>query len=130
MRMNVFGVRVGGDNHLTVRPRLLGELLGHLVRQRSGDLLARREGLDIVIEPNGAVLSVHLPGGNELLGGQLWRTVLSADQLPAVLLLGFLFLRHIACHSMKRSSGLTLVSNECNRSYQVRSCSASSRSLR
>ena len=130
MRMDVFGVRVRGDKHLTVRPRLLGKLPRHLVCQRSGDLLIRREGLDIVIEPNRTVFPMHLPGGNELLSSQLWRTVLSADQLPAVLLLGFLFLRHIACHSMKRSSGLTLVSNECNRSHQVRSCSASSRSLR
>ena len=117
MRMDVFGVRVGGDEHLTVRPRLLGKLPRHLVRQRSGDLLIRREGLDIVIEPDRAVFPVHLPGGKELLSGQLWRTVLSADQLPAVLLLGFLFLRHIACHAMKRSSGLALVSDEYNRSH-------------
>ena len=126
----MFRIDMSGDEHLTVRPRLLRKFPSHLVRQSSGDVLVRGEGLNIVIEPDWAVLSVHLPGGKELLGGQLGCAVLSADQLPAVLLLCFLLLGHITCHTAKCSDGLLLVFDKCDSCHQRTSRSVSSCNFR
>ena len=126
----MFSVRVRGNEDLAVRPRLLRELPRHLVRQGSGDLLVGGEGLNIVIEPDRTVLPVHLPGGKELLGGQLRRAVLPTDQLPAVLLLCFLLLGHITRHAAKRSGGLLLVFDECDGRHQRTSRSVSSCNFR
>lgn len=130
MRVDMLSIRVGGDEHLAVRPSLLRKLPRHLVGQCPGELLLRRKGLDIVVEPNRAVFPVHLPGGKKLLGSQPWCAVLSAYQLTAVLLLGFVFLRYIVRHTVKRSGGLPLVFDKSDGCHQLRSCSASSRSLR
>lgn len=51
VRMDVFPVDVGGDQHLALRPRPRRERLCDLVRQLAGDRLVRGEGLHIVI-PN------------------------------------------------------------------------------
>ena len=126
----MFRIDMSGDENFTVWPRLLRELPRHLVRQSSGDVLVRGEGLDIVIEPDRTVLSVHLPGGKKLLSGQLWRAVMSADQLPAVLLLRFLLLGHITRHTAKRSGGLLLIFDECDGSHQRTSRSVSSCNFR
>ena len=92
----MFSVCVRGDEHLTVRPRLLLKFPCHLVCQASGDVFVWREGLDIVIEPDRAVLPVHLPGGNKLLGGQLGR--------GGVAVLG----DHVAAHVQQGIGGLAL----------------------
>ena len=130
MGVNVFRIDMSGDEHLTVRPRLLRKFPRHLVCQGSGDVLVRGEGLDIVIEPDQTVLSVHLPCSNKLLGGQLGCAVLSADQLPAVFLLRFLLLGHVTRHAAKRSCGLLLVFDECDGSHQRTSRSVSSCNFR
>lgn len=124
--MDVLRIQMGGDEYLAVRPSLRRKLLRHLIRQRSCDLLLRREGLDIVIEPDRAILLVHLPGGKELLRCQLRCAVLSTDQLLPVLLSRLLLLGDIPRHTMERSRGLLLVLDECDRGHQRTSRSASS----
>ena len=79
-----------------------------------------------MVEPDRAILPVHLPGGKEFLRCQLWCAVLSADQLLSVLLDCLLLLGDIPCHTMECSCGLLLVLDECDRGHQRTSRSASS----
>lgn len=125
MGMNVLGIGVGSNDHLAVRPSLPSKVLGQLVRLFPSDRFLGMEGLDIVVEPHWAILVVHLSGGHKLLHRQLGRTVLATDQ-PAVLLPGFLRLRHISRHPTQRPSGLLLIFDKCNRSHQRFSCPDSS----
>lgn len=125
MGMNVLGIGMGGNEHLTVRPSLPCKVLGQLVRLFPSDRFLRMKRLDVVVEPDGAILVVHLSSGHKLLRCQLGRTVLATDQ-PAVLLPGFLRLRHISRHAMQRPSGLLSIFDKCNRSHQRFSCPDSS----
>ena len=79
-----------------------------------------------MIEPDRAILSVHLPGGKELLRCQLRCAGLSADQLLSVLLDRFLLLGDIPCHTVECSCGLLLVFDKGDRGHQRTSRSASS----
>ncbi len=79
-----------------------------------------------MVEPDRAILSVHLSGGKELLRCQLWCAVLSADQLLSVLLDRLLLLGDIPRHAMECSCGLLLVLDESAHGHQRASRSASS----
>lgn len=79
-----------------------------------------------MIEPDRAILSVHLPGGKELLRCQLRCAVLSADQPLSVFLDRFLLLGDIPRHAMECSCGLLLILDEGDRGHQRTSRSASS----
>lgn len=126
--VNVLCVQVGGDQHLAVRPGSCRELFRQLVGLFPGDHLVRRKGLDVVVEPDGAVLAAGVPGGLELPVGQLWRAVLPADQLPAIHIPDLLFLGNVSCHAAQRTGGLLFVLDEVDRGHQRCSCSVSSRS--
>ena len=128
VRVDVLGVQVGGDQHLAVRPGPRCELPGQLVGLFPGDHLVRRKGLDVVVEPDGAVLAAGGPGGLELPVGQLWRAVLPAYQLPAILVQCFFILLDVSCHAAQRTSGRLFVLEEVDGGHQRCSCSASSRS--
>ena len=123
--MDVRGIGVGGDEHFAVRPSLPCEVLGQLVRLFPSDRFLGMERLDVVVEPDWAILVVHMPGSYEFLHRQLGRTVLTTDQ-PAVLRSGFLRLRHIPRHPTQRPSGLLLILDKCNRGHQRFSCPDSS----
>ena len=125
MGMDMPGIGVGGNEHLAVRPSLPCKVLGQLVRLFPSDRFLGMEGLDVVVEPDWAILVVHMPGSYEFLHRQLGRTVLTTDQ-PAVLLSGFLRLRHISRHPTQRPSGLLLIFDKCNRRHQRFSCPDSS----
>lgn len=125
MGMDVLGIGVGSNEYLAVRPSLPSKTLGQLVRLFPSDRFLGMEGLDVVVEPDRAILVVHIPGSYEFLHRQLGRTVLTTDQ-PAVLLPGFLRLRHISCHAMQRPSGLLLILDKCDRGHQRFSCPDSS----
>lgn len=125
MGMDVRGIGVGGDEHFAVRPSLPCEVLGQLVRLFPSDRFLGMERLDVVVEPDRAILAVHLSSGHKLLSRQLGRTVLATDQ-PAILLPGFLSLRHIPRHPTQRPSGLLLILDKCNRGHQRFSCPDSS----
>ena len=124
----MLGVQVGGDQHLAVRPGPCRELFRQLVGLFPGDHLVRRKGLDVVVEPDGAVLAVHIPCGLELPAGQLGRAVLTADQLTAIHIPDLLFLGDVSCHAAQRTGGLLFVLDEVDGSHQRCSCSVSSRS--
>lgn len=126
--MDVGGVDVGGNEHLAVRPGLLRKLQCDPMGQLPGDRLRRVEGLDVVVEPDRAVLSVHLPGGGKLLGGQPGCAVLPVHQ-PAAILHVFLTLGDILRHSTQRPCGLFFIPDKGHRSHQCVSRSVSSRSL-
>ena len=126
--VDVLGVQVGGDEHLAVRPGFCGELFRQLVGLFPGDHLVRRKGLDVVIEPHGTVLAVHVPGGLKLPVSQLGRAVLPADQLQAIHIPDLLFLGDISCHTAQRTGGLLFVLDEVDGGHQRCSCSVSSRS--
>ena len=121
-------VQVGGDEHFAVWPGPCRELLSQLVGLFPGDHLVWRKGLNVVVEPHGAVFAVRAAGGLELPVGQLGRAVLPADQLPAIHIPDLLFLGDISCHAAQRTSGLLFVLDEVNGGHQRRSCSVSSRS--
>ena len=125
MGMDVLGIGVGSNEYLAVRPSLPSKILGQLVRLFPSDRFPGMEGLDVVVEPDRAILAVHMSSGHKLLNRQLGRTVLATDQ-PAILLPGFLRLRHISCHAMQRPSGLLLILDKCNRGHQRFSCPDSS----
>ena len=128
VRVDVLGVQVGGDQHLAVRPGFCGELFRQLVGLFPGDHLVRRKGLDVVVEPDGAVLAAGVPGGLELPVGQLWRAVLPADQLPVIFVQCFFILGDVSRYAAQRTGGLLFVLDEVDRGHQRCSCSASSRS--
>lgn len=125
MGMDVLGIGVGSNEYLAVRPSLPSKILGQLVRLFPSNRFLGMEGLDVVVEPDWAILVVHMPGSYEFLHRQLGRTVLTTDQ-PAVLLSGFLRLRHISRHAMQRPSGLLLILDKCDRGHQRFSCPDSS----
>ena len=106
-------VAVGGDKHLAVRPRFRSKFPGDVVCLGGRDVLLRGEGLGVMVEPNRALLAVHLPGGGELLGRQLGHTVLTAEEhltafgVPTLLLLG-----HIFHHTAQRCGALAAVFDE------------------
>ena len=125
MGMDVLGIGVGGNEHLAVRPSLSSKILGQLVRLFPSDRFLGMERLDVVVEPDRTIFVVHMSSGHKLLSRQLGRTVLTTDQ-PAVLLPGFLRLRHISCHAMQRPSGLLLILDKCDRGHQRFSCPDSS----
>ena len=126
--MDVFGVQVGGDQHLTVWPGFCGELFSQLLGLLPSDHLIRRKGLDVVVKPHGTLLVVHIPRGLELLADQWGRAVLPADQLAAVFIQCFLILRHILRYATEGTGRLFLVFDEGDRGHQRFSCSARSRS--
>ena len=125
MGMDVLGIGVGSNEYLAVRPSLPSKILGQLVRLFPSNRFLGMEGLDVVVEPDWAILVVHMPGSYEFLHRQLGRTVLATDQ-PAILLPGFLSLRHIPRHPTQRPSGLLLILDKCNRGHQRFSCPDSS----
>ena len=126
MGMDVLGIGVGSNEYLAVRPSLPSKILGQLVRLFPSDRFLGMEGLDVVVEPDWAILVVHMPGSYEFLHRQLGRTVLTTDQPATVLLSGFLCLRHISRHAMQRPSGLLLILDKCDRGHQRFSCPDSS----
>ena len=126
--VDVLGVGMGGNEHLTVRPGLRRKLLCQLVGLFAGDLLLRGEGLDIVIEPCWALLSVRLPGGDEFPVGKLGRAVLSADQPPVLRPPCFFLLGHIPGDAAHRPGGLFLIFDKGYRCHQRASRPVSSRS--
>ena len=63
--VDVLRVQVGGDQHLAVRPGPCRELFRQLVGLFPGDHLVRRKGLDVVVEPDGAVLASEPVIANE-----------------------------------------------------------------
>ena len=123
--MDVLGIGMGGNEHLAVRPSLPCKILSQLVRLFPSDRFLGMERLDVVVEPHWAILAVHMSSGHKLLSRQLGRTVLATDQ-PAVLLSGFLRLRHISRHPTQRPSGLLLILDKCDRGHQRFSCPDSS----
>ena len=126
--VNVLRVQVGGDQHLAVRPGFCGELFRQLVGLFPSDHLVRRKGLDVVVEPDGAVLAVRAAGGLELPVGQLGRAVLPADQLPVIFVQCFFILGDVLRYAAQRTGGLLFVLDEVDRGHQRCSCSVSSRS--
>ena len=117
-----------GHQHFAAGEELFRQLLGDLVGLRRCDVLLGREGLDVVVEPHGTFLVVHIPCGMELPVGQLGRAVLPADQLAAVFIQCFLILRHILRYATEGTGRLFLVFDEGDRGHQRFSCSARSRS--
>ena len=98
MGMDVLGIGVGSNEYLAVRPSLPSKILGQLVRLFPSDQFLGMERLDVVVEPDRAILVVHLSSGHKLLSCQLGRTVLPTDQPITVLISGFLCLRYISRH--------------------------------
>lgn len=119
--MDVLGIGMGSNEYLAVRPSLPSKILGQLVCLFPSDQFLGMERLDVVVEPDRAILVVHMPSGHKLLSRQLGRTVLATDQ-PATVLPGFLSLSHIPRHPTQRPSGLLLILDKCNRGHQRFSC--------
>ena len=93
MGVDVFGIAVGGHLHLMSRPGFHGELSGDGVGFLIGDILPRREGLNILIEVDAVQFAVGILGGEELRDGVQPVTADAADiPLPSqpIHRLGFL----------------------------------------
>ena len=69
MRVDVFGIAVGGHLHLMTGPGFHGELSGDCMGFLVGDIFPGREGLDILIEVDAVQLAVGILGGEELRDG-------------------------------------------------------------
>ena len=106
MRVDVFGIAVGGHLHLMPGPCFHGELSGNVVRLLIGDVLPGREGLDILIEVDAVQLAVSIFGSEELCDGVQSVTADAADiPLSGDLIHGLAFLQAVP-HDTDHGTGM------------------------
>ena len=110
--VNMRGVDVSGYQHFTARKETFCQLQCDLVRFCWGNLLLRREGLDILVEEYPLGLTIQVFCCHEALECQIRCTVDSCEVTNAILVRNFLFLRHIPQDTVHSSDGLLSFADE------------------
>lgn len=96
--VDVLGIAVGGHPHLVSGPGAGSELPGNLMSFLIGDVLSRREGLDILIKVDAIHLAVSRLGRFKLQNGIAPIAVDAADEIPLGLFVPGLVLTHTVIH--------------------------------
>ena len=127
VRVEVLRIQVSCDKHLAVGPGLRRKFPGQLMSFLGRNVLPRREGLNIVMEPHGALLVISLPGQKEFPVREEGIAVLTTEEESALFfLIGLVLPADVVSHTAESTGRLLCVSDLADGCHQRFSMAATS----
>ena len=125
--VEVLCIQVSCDKHLAVGPGLRSEFPGELMGFLGCDAFFGGEGLDIVVEPHGALLVISLPGQKEFQVREKGIAILTAEEESALFfLIGLVLPADVVSHTAESTGRLLCVSDLADGCHQRFSMAATS----